>query len=67
MNNLTNKELVEANRDRLHAWAREGKSYFWMAKQIGLGNRSVSVISKWFLSQGIRRKTANYPKPEVQA
>jgi len=55
---MTNQQLVESNRERLHAWAREGKSYFWMAREIGLGERSASAVSKWFLWQGIRRKAA---------
>lgn len=66
MSHLTNKELVEANRDRLMAWAEEGRSYFWMAMQVGLSDRSSSAVSVWFRRQGIRRKAANYPKPEVQ-
>ena len=55
---MTNKELVEANRDKLLAWAEEGKSYFWMAKAIGLGERSACAVSRWFIAQGIRRKAA---------
>ena len=53
---MTNKELVEANRERLFAWEREGKSYFWMATQIGLNDRNAPMVSKWFIRQGIRRK-----------
>ena len=53
---MTNKELVEANREQLFEWARQGKSYFWMARQIGIGCSNHSVISKWFIRQGIRRK-----------
>ena len=55
---MTNKELVEANRDKLLAWADEGKSYFWMAQQIGINDRNAAAVSKWFIAQGIRRKAA---------
>ena len=48
--------LVEANRDRLMAWYEEGHSYFWMAMQIGLSDRSASAVSAWFRRQGIYRK-----------
>ena len=48
--------LVEANRDRLMAWYEEGRSYFWMAMQIGLSDRSASAVSVWFRKQGIYRK-----------
>ena len=53
---MTSNERIEANRDRLFAWAAEGKSYFWMAQQIGIACSNHSVISKWFIRQGIRRK-----------
>ena len=49
-------DIAEANRDRLLAWAKEGKSYFWMAKTIGLGERNCSAVSKWFTYQGIFKK-----------
>ena len=49
-------DIAEANRDRLLAWAKEGKSYFWMAKAIGLGKRNFSAVSKWFIYQGIFKK-----------
>jgi len=52
----TSRETVEANREKLLAWAQEGRSYFWMAQQIGIGCSNHSVISKWFIRQGIRRK-----------
>jgi len=52
-------EIVESNRDRLMAWAEEGRSYFWMAMQIGLSDRSASAISAWFRKQGIFRKVKN--------
>ena len=56
---LSNMELVEANREKVLAWADEGKSYYWMGKQIGLGDRSAnSAVLRWFLKQGIRRKVA---------
>jgi len=55
---LSNMERVEANREKLMAWAAEGRSYFWMAQQIGINARNHAVISKWFLAQGIRRKAA---------
>ena len=51
--------LVEANCDRLMAWYEEGRSYFWMAMQIGLSDRSASAISVWFREQGIYRKVKN--------
>jgi len=53
---MSNMELVEANREKLFAWADEGKSYFWMAQQIGINDRNASAVSHWFLAQGIRRK-----------
>ena len=53
---MTNKELVEANREQLFEWARQGKSYFWMAQQIGINDRNASAVSTWFVKQGIRRK-----------
>ena len=49
-------ERIEANRAQLFAWADEGKSYFWMAQQIGIGDRNASAVSKWFRRQGICRK-----------
>ncbi len=55
---MTNKELVEANCDKLLAWADEGRSYFWMAAQIGINDRNASAVSTWFVKQGIRRKAA---------
>jgi len=55
---LTARQTVEANRERLFAWEREGKSYFWMATQIGLNDRNAPMVSKWFIAQGVRRKEA---------
>ena len=55
---MTSNERIEANRDRLFAWAAEGKSYFWMAHEIGLNDRNAAAVSKWFIAQGIRRKAA---------
>lgn len=52
----TSRETVEANREKLLAWEREGKSYFWMATQIGLNDRNAPAVSTWFVKQGIRRK-----------
>lgn len=51
-----NNDLIEANRERLLAWEKEGRSYFWMAMQIGVPNRSACVVSAWFRQQGIYRK-----------
>ncbi len=56
MNDLSSRERIEANREKLLAWAADGKSYFWMAKEIGINDRNASVVSQWFLRQGIRRK-----------
>lgn len=56
MSNLSNMERVEANREKLFAWADEGKSYFWIAAQLGINDRSACVVSQWFLKQGVRRK-----------
>ena len=53
---FTSIERIEANRAQLFAWADEGKSYFWMATQIGLNDRNAPAVSKWFIRQGIRRK-----------
>lgn len=55
---LSNKERIEANRAQLFAWADEGKSYFWMAQQIGINDRNASAVSMWFVKQGVRRKAA---------
>lgn len=55
---MTNKELVIANKEKLHQWQAEGQSYFWMAQQLGINARNHAVISKWFIDQGIRRKAA---------
>jgi hypothetical protein len=55
---MTSKERIEANREQMLKWEREGRSYFWMASKVGIGNRNVSAISKWFIKQGIRRKAA---------
>ena len=49
-------DIAEANRNRLLAWAKEGKTYFWMAKAIDLGKRNFSAVSKWFTYQGIFKK-----------
>ena len=55
---FSNRELIEANREQLLAWHREGRAYFWMAKEIGINDRNASAVSQWFLKQGIRRKAA---------
>ena len=55
---FTSNERIEANRAQLFAWADEGKSYFWMAKEIGINDRNASAVSTWFVKQGIRRKAA---------
>lgn len=55
---LTYMERVVANADKLMAWADQGRSYFWMAQQLGINDRNASTVSKWFLNQGIRRKPA---------
>ena len=55
---MTNRELIEANRAQLLEWEREGRSYFWMAQQIGINDRNASAVSTWFVKQGIRRKAA---------
>ena len=55
---FTSNERIEANRAQLFAWADEGKSYFWMAQQIGINDRNASAVSTWFVKQGIRRKAA---------
>jgi hypothetical protein len=64
---FTSTERIEANREQLFAWADEGKSYFWMAQQIGLSGYNAAIVSKWFLAQGIRRKpvTSNSRKKEM--
>jgi len=56
MRKPSSREIVEANREKLLAWADEGRSYFWMAMQIGLDDRNAPAVSKWFIRQGIRRK-----------
>ena len=55
---FTSIERIEANRAQLFAWADEGKSYFWMAQQIGINDRNASAVSTWFVKQWIRRKAA---------
>jgi len=52
-------ELCEANREQLLAWDKERRSYWWMGQRIGIPGRSRSVVSKWFIKQGIRRKAAS--------
>ena len=52
-------ERIEANRAQLFAWAGEGRSYFWMAAQIGINDRNAAAVSKCFIAQGIRRKAAS--------
>ena len=56
MTRLTSTDLIEANREKLLEWAAEGRSYFWMAQQIGINDRNASAVSTWFVKQGIRRK-----------
>jgi len=48
--------ICEANREQLLAWDRERRSYWWMGRMIGIPERSRSIVSKWFIKQGIRRK-----------
>jgi len=56
MTELTSMELCEANREKLLAWYDEGRSYWWMGQAIGIPDCSRSVVSQWFIRQGIRRK-----------
>ena len=58
MSHLSNMQLVEANREKVITWAEEGRAYFWIAKQLGINDRNASIVSQWFLKQGIRRKVA---------
>ena len=51
-----NADLIEANRDRLFKWYAEGRSYFWMAMQLGISERASGMVSAWFRRQGIYRK-----------
>jgi hypothetical protein len=53
---MTSKERIEANREQMLKWEREGRSYFWTAMQIGLNDRNAGAVSKWFVAQGIHRK-----------
>ena len=55
---FTSIERIEANREFLHKWAAEGRSYFWMALAIGINDRNASAVSTWFVKQGISRKAA---------
>ena len=50
--------LCEANCEKLLAWDQEERSYWWMGQRIGMPARSRSVVSKWFIANGIRRKAA---------
>jgi len=56
MTQLTAMEFCEANREQLLAWEKERRSYWWMGQRIGIPDRSRSVVSQWFIRQGIRRK-----------
>jgi len=58
MSHLSSRELIEANREKVLAWAGDGRAYFWIAKQLGINDRNASIVSQWFLKQGIRRKAA---------
>lgn len=58
MRKPSSREIVEANRKKLLEWAQEGRSYFWMAMQIGINDRNATAVSQWFVKQGIRRKAA---------
>ena len=58
MTRLTSTDLIEANREKLLEWAAEGRSYFWMAQQIGINDRNAAAVSKWCIAQGIHRKAA---------
>ena len=58
MSELVAKEIIYANREKLWQWNLEGKSYFWMAKELGINDRNASAVSHWFLKQGIRRRAA---------
>lgn len=51
-----NKLLIEQNRERLLAWEKEGKSYYWMAKEIGIPERSRGAVALWFRknTKGVR-------------
>ena len=51
-----NKRLIEENRERLLAWEKEGKSYYWMAKEIGIPERSRGAVALWFRknTKGVR-------------
>ena len=51
-----NADLIEANRDRLMRWYAEGRSYFWMAMQLGISERASGMVSARFRRQGIYRK-----------
>jgi len=51
-----NADLIEANRDRLLGWYAKGRSYFWMAMQLGISERASGMVSAWFRRQGIYRK-----------
>jgi len=42
--NLSARELVEANRDKMLAWNNEGRSYFWMAGAVGLNDRNAPAV-----------------------
>ena len=53
---FSSNERIEANREKVIAWAEEGRAYFWIAKQLGINDRNASIVSQWFLKQGIRRK-----------
>jgi hypothetical protein len=56
MSKQSGTKRIEANREQMLKWEREGRSYFWMASKVGIGNRNVSAVSKWFVAQGIRRR-----------
>jgi hypothetical protein len=51
------KVILDSNRDAAIAWAAEGKSYWWIGRQLGIGERGRGSVSAWFRKQGIHRKT----------
>ena len=56
MGNQSITNIIETNREQVLLWAQEGKSYFWIAMQLGIPERSSPMVSTWFRKQGIRRK-----------
>jgi len=55
-----NRQAIERNREQLLRWHAEGRSCWWMAKSIGISERSSGCVSKWFREQGVGLKAQKH-------